>query len=309
MFSEVRPWTNVYGLARSLLALATAGTLVCNNSTVLFHPTSANPDALRMVGGPAMFGIFHLFGAQHLELARWIAVVVLAIVATGWQPRITALLHWWVAASFQVNAVVLDGGDQVASVLTLLLLPVALTDSRVWHWSKSCERHGSENVTTSRIVGAIGLIGVRVQVSGIYFHAALGKCKVPEWSDGTALYYWFTHPTFGAPAYLAPFIGIVTRHGALLTTMTWSVVALEFLLAAALVMPQKGWRATLVLGIALHMGIAIIHGLMSFSIVMVSALILYLWPAEREIHTGGWRLSCISNKEAGQARRRDTGGL
>src|ERR1700682_127963 len=41
-----QPWTNVYGLARSLLAAATAATLAFNGSDVLFTPASG------LDGGP-----------------------------------------------------------------------------------------------------------------------------------------------------------------------------------------------------------------------------------------------------------------
>jgi hypothetical protein len=48
----------------------------------------------------------------------------------------------------------------------------------------------------------------------------------------------------------------------------------------ALTMPKRYWKPLLVAGIALHAGIALIQGLVSFSIVMTAALILYLRPVE-----------------------------
>jgi hypothetical protein len=56
---------------------------------------------------------------------------------------------------------------------------------------------------------------------------------------------------------------------------------LEYLLSAALFMPKKYWRPLLVLGLGLHAGIIVLHGLLSFAIVMFGALVLYLRPMER----------------------------
>jgi hypothetical protein len=60
--------------------------------------------------------------------------------------------------------------------------------------------------------------------------------------------------------------------------LTWSVVVLEFALAAGLVVGKRYWRALLWGGIALHAGIIVLHGLVSFGFAMIAALILYLRP-------------------------------
>src|SRR5688500_5023921 len=132
--AAVNPWTTVYGLARTLLALGTAGTLIFNEPGLLFRPGSG---VLEYPICQSMwdFGLFCQF-SPFLGLARWVAVAVLLVTASGWRPRWTAVPHWYVAFSFQTSAITLDGGDQVAAVLTLLLLPLALTDKRRWHWQR-----------------------------------------------------------------------------------------------------------------------------------------------------------------------------
>jgi antimicrobial peptide system SdpB family protein len=170
-----------------------------------------------------------------------------------------------------------DGGDQVSVVLTLLLLPVTETDSRKWH----CQNSHQQAPHWRTLVALLALIAVRVQVAGIYLHAALGKLGVQEWVDGTALYYWFIHPDFGAVRPLWYLLEPLLRHGPILALMTWSVIIFELSLFMALVMPKRVWGYFLVAGLLFHGGIAAIHGLISFSLAMAGALVLYLRPIER----------------------------
>jgi antimicrobial peptide system SdpB family protein len=171
----------------------------------------------------------------------------------------------------------IDGGDQVSQVLTLFLLPIALTDSRMWHWQHSDNR----SACWKRLVALSAVVALRIQVAGIYLHAAIGKLGVQEWRDGTALYYWFIHPAFGAPRPVWYLLLPLLRHGLTLTLMTWSAIILELFLFTALVMPKRAWVYFLVAGLIFHAGIALIHGLMSFSIAMAAALVLYLRPIDK----------------------------
>lgn len=276
--SGQQPWTNVYGLARSLLASSTALTLAASHSATLFRPAAGIPDA-PACDGLGGIALFCLLGVERLEWARWIAVGVLLLTASGWKPRWTALPHWWISFSLQTTATTVDGGDQAAAVLTALLLPVALTDRRRWHWTLDREQ-GARGL--SCLVAASALVACRVQVAAIYFHAAVGKMRVPEWVDGTALYYWFTDPMFGLQE---PFVGWLwpaLSEGSVVAGLTWFVISLELALASGLVAPRRVWPGLLAAGVAFHAGIYLIHGLASFSLTMVGALILYLRPPERQ---------------------------
>lgn len=278
------PWTNVYGLARSLLAAGTALTLAANSPATLFRPIAGTTGEFPHCTGPIHgLGFFCLF-SEHLELARWLAVLVLCVVASGWRPRVTALPHWWLSLSFGLNAAVTDGGDQVTATLCLLLLPIALTDGRTWHWGAP----GRRGRPFARVLAHAAFVAVRIQVAGIYLHAAAGKFGVEEWADGTALYYWFNHPTFGAPGWLEAALRPFLTTGFSVGMLTWGVILSEFLLAAGLVASPRYWHLFLGLGLILHLGIAIVHGLTSFSIAMAAALILCYRPVSRPFK-GDWR--------------------
>jgi antimicrobial peptide system SdpB family protein len=277
---QVNPHGNVYGLARSLVAVSTLATLLFNDTSVLFRPAAGIPDVPIIIG----FGKFSIFAllAPKLDAARWISIAILLVVVTGWRPRLTGLLHWWITFSVQASSITIDGGDQIASILLLLLIPVTLTDSRQWHWTAPASlQPGKVSQYAASLVAISSLLMVRIQVAAIYFHSSVAKMGVAEWADGTALYYWFRHPTFGVPPWLRSWVDPLLLNGVTVALLTWGAVAFELLLFMALIMPKRFWQPLLIAGIAFHFLIALFHGLMSFSLIMSAALILYLRPHQR----------------------------
>jgi antimicrobial peptide system SdpB family protein len=275
------PWTNVYGLARSLLALGTATTLIFTPTAYLFPPL-VGLDAPPYCKGATRLGAFCLLPSTSLEVMRWLAVIALLVVASGWRPRLTAPLHWWIAFSVANNATLIDGGDQVPLVLCTLLLPVALTDRRRWHWSgpPSVALLLSAKSEAARFVALFFWTLARIQVAAIYFYAAIGKFGVEEWVDGTAVYYYFQHPVYGAATDVLWLLRPILKNPIGVATISWGTMVLEYLLSAALFMPKRYWRPLLIAGILLHAGIMVVLGLISFGIGMFGALVVYLRPME-----------------------------
>ena len=122
---------------------------------------------------------------------------------------------------------------------------------------------------------------IRLQVAGIYFHAATDKFTVEEWVNGTALYYWFTDPYFGVPDWLFPVVEPVIESSILLPVLTWSVMLFELLLFAGIVASARHRKWMLVKGMMFHAGISLFMGLISFMLAMWAALILYLRAPEK----------------------------
>ncbi|WP_432924891.1 sporulation-delaying protein SdpB family protein [Microbispora sp. CA-135349] len=271
--AELPPWTNVYGLARTLLALATAGTLTASPVDALFDPYGP------ACQGVSSLGLFCLVPEEQLGLTRGAAVAVLVVVASGWRPRLTALPHWWLTFGFQVSTVVPDGGDQIASVVTLLLLPVALNDRRRWHWHASAPSGEAPGPVASLVAWSAVLV-IRLQVAGLYFQASVSKLGREEWADGTALYYWLSDPMFGAPSWMSGILGPVLRDPLGVTVLTWGPLVVEFAVAMGLIVRRRAWPYLLASGVVLHCCIAALMGLTSFAVTMIACLILHLRPVE-----------------------------
>lgn len=279
----VRPWSNVVGVARSALALGTLLTLLLSDPVRLFGPVD-DAATIGMIGIPGWLNLFRLGGDPHLELTRTVAMVVLALVVVGWRPRWTAIPHWWVTWSFTASTRLPEGGDHLATCLTLLLVPLVLTDGRRWHWDAAPSAAG----VVPTVVARSALAVIRLQVCVVYLHAAVAKLGSSDWTGGCALFYWMRHPTFGAPTWLVDRLSGLLTSGVVVALLTWGVMVLELLLAAALVMSPERRRRLLVAGIAFHVGIAAIQGLVSFGMAMAGALILYLRPVDVPFRRPRW---------------------
>lgn len=287
MLSTVRfpvPWNPALGLARSLLAIGTAGTLAFTDATALFVPVAGRPDA-PYCAGPSGIGAFCLTDRVGLDVVRWLCVAVLLVVASGWRPRYTALPHWWIAFSVANSISLPDGGDQVTQVLTLLLVPVAVSDPRRWHWQPAPPSAQIRSASVRVGVATCLLFAVRLQIAGIYFQSSVAKLSHAEWADGTALYYWLNHRTFGAPAWLQPVTDWMVDKPPVLAVLTWGPLVIEFALVLSLLLPPRRRLWLLPAGILLHLGIAVTMGLWSFALAMCGAVILLVVPAGTRLDT------------------------
>jgi antimicrobial peptide system SdpB family protein len=265
--ARLNPWTDIYGLSRSLLAGASACTLAFNPTSVLFTPAVGATRVPICEHGQWDLSFFCIVQSDQLELARWLSVLLLAITASGLLPRLTALPHLWVSYSIFSSVTVRDGGDQVTLVLASLLFPVALLDPRQSHWSTVA--HGWRPKWVVLLAWSCFAL-IRLQVAGIYFVAGVAKLAQPEWANGTAMYYWalyFAAPKWVVAALGRPIVAVVS---------TWGTILFELTLALGLVLAKPVWPVLLISGIAFHFLIAVFLGLWSFSIAMVGALVLYL---------------------------------
>jgi hypothetical protein len=102
-------WTNVYGLGRSVLALGTLLTLVFNDYRTLFRPVNLTMRDIQPVALQKL-NLFFLFESRPY-LAQALAVLILAVTVAGWRPRLTGVLHAWVATS--LASACLPPGDGV----------------------------------------------------------------------------------------------------------------------------------------------------------------------------------------------------
>lgn len=270
--STTTPWTQNVGLARTLVMLSGLGTLLFSSVDTLIRPAAGL--SYPHCAGPAQIATWCLGSPPLFEIVRWFSVAVLAIAASGWRPRITAIPAWWVLFSTQAAATTVDGGDQIAANLALILIPLSLTDDRRWHWEVRSKQAG----VAVTLFAHVAVFAGAAQMSFVYLNAGLSKLSVPEWNDGTALYYWMNDPMFGPSEPLRSLISGALMSPLLLAAATWGPMILEFALGLALVLPSATRKPLLGLGVAFHCAIAVCMGLWSFAFVMTGGLLLLLVP-------------------------------
>ncbi|WP_299430327.1 sporulation-delaying protein SdpB family protein [uncultured Maribacter sp.] len=272
-FSELNPFTWVYGLGRTLIALSLLITFVFTDVNILFDSNIINSlgESNLLHNRINLFGII---GYENLYWSKIIVILILILVMLGTFPRITGIFHFWVFHSFHNACIYLDGGDQIGTILTALLIPITLLDSRNNHWKKS----NSKPKDFTMFLGRLFFIIISVQIAFIYFHTGIEKIyKLNEWVDGTAMYYILQGKYFGLNNLLIELISPFLK-SKYIYFLTWWVILSHLTLSFALFLKRNDKIIFFLLGITLHIGIAILMGLYSFSLVMLGALVLYLLP-------------------------------
>lgn len=266
-------FTNAYGMARSLFALCTLFNLAFNSKYTLFNETNFG-GATRQDYSSLNF--FLLFNYDNLIYAQIVGIVILLIVISGFYPRYTGILHWWVTFSYFHLTNVADGGDQIASNVTFLLIFITLLDTRKNHWIPSAKSNLYKNFFAALIFTLIS-----IQVAVIYLHSAIHKLyHVDEWIDGTAIYYWFNNTIFGLNSFTKEIIYPILDFPLAIYLLNWGVIVFEILLFCALLSSRKVKLRFFYIGIIFHLSIALLLGLVSFFMSMSACLMLYLYPKD-----------------------------
>jgi len=269
----VSPFNSSLAIARSLLALSTLLTVLLTPSETLFLSSPDNPDGVVCHAVAARWSLFCATGGAT-PFAVLVVVVVTVAVLTGYVPAVTAIPHWWVAWSLNISSPIRDGGDQVAAVLTLLLVPLLLLDRRRNHWTPDL-LWGARSWRTHGTAWA-ALVLVWVQASVLYANAAIAKFAVAEWANGTALWYWIQEPSFRPPAPFGWFVEAVhdSLPGAI--AVNYGAMALELSAAALLFVRPAVRRIALPIMLGFQFCIGVMFGLWSFFLAMAALLLLYL---------------------------------
>jgi antimicrobial peptide system SdpB family protein len=270
-------YTNIYGISRSLLALGLLITLLFNPIEMLFS------EELIEISRNKVFlydlNLFNLFGFKYLFWAKLIACLILILVILGVYPIFTGVLHWWVSYSFFTGSLIVEGGDQVMSILTFLLIPITLLDKRKNHWNSSVSQSNF-----SLYIGYIFIIFIKIQASVLYLQAGIDKIyKTIEWKNGTAIYYWFNDEIFGMPDFMLGVVNTILSHSVVIFLLNWFVIVFEILMSYMIIAPQKIKSLFFKGAVFFHFCIVIFHGLPTFFLSMVSILILYLLPLDENI--------------------------
>jgi antimicrobial peptide system SdpB family protein len=274
-----RPWKTAesfeprgipLALVRSILAFAQLTTILSSPDRLLFASPPGVMSETRCAGLRGV-SLWCLTGgdARADMLGRVISIAVLLVVITGYQPRWSCIAHYYVAFSIAVDMTANNGGDNVAEILTMLLIPVCFDDRRHWAWMKPT-RPLQPAWRGSAFAAHVML---RCQITIIYLTAAISKLAFPAWRQGTALGILAHDPETGILRAVRPSAQQLLSHVWAMDLLTWSVLAVETLIALSMAFRRRTRRYGLVLAIVLHGAIILLMGLFSFGLIMI-ALVL-----------------------------------
>lgn len=277
---------NIYnyklGLSRSILTLGTFLTLIFNDTELLF----SNPNKSSNLYTGDLFvlqkiNFFYLLPFNYIYILKYVAICILMIVVIGWRPRYTCIFHFWICISFNYSTTSIEGGDQIVSNLSFLLIPILLLDGRKWHWQNIISPTSTQRIQEKNLIGNFFHLIIKLQMCFIYLNAAIGKTAKKDWTNGTATYYWLNDPIFGLTDWLRPLMNPILSNALGVSALTWGCIAIELLLFMAITMKSSARFCLLIVGLAFHFMIIVFHGLFSFFFAMAGGLLLYLWVDNR----------------------------
>lgn len=203
----------------------------------------------------------------------------LVLVISGLVPIVSSVLHWWVSFSFFTGSSLYDGGDQVTMIATLLVIPVVASAPWRWGYRQPLTRPSPR----LREVGNLALILLSIQVFVLYFQAAVSKFGVAQWVDGTAMWYLLNEPTFGVGVdRIEPLAGVLSNPIAI-AVISWMPIAFELSIAFSQFGSSRNRRLVIAIAGLLHAAIALVMGIVSFSIAMVGVVTICAARGDRTL--------------------------
>ena len=115
----------------------------------------------------------HAPESTRIYVSKIIGIIVLLFVITGYFHKITSILHWYISFSLYSSLTIVDGGDQIASIITLLLIPIGLSDNRNNTWFR--DEPKLSNSTRLFFVSNSFLFIIQLQIAIIYLNSGVAK--------------------------------------------------------------------------------------------------------------------------------------
>ncbi|MGE0321273.1 MAG: HTTM domain-containing protein [Polyangiaceae bacterium] len=267
------------------------------NHFALFRPMSNH-----------LWSIYHAFSTPgEVKVLFWIHVAVYFCLWIGWRTRLMHVLSALLLCSISSRSILMENGGYVVLILLTvwsMFLPLGRRFSVDSLLASLRQRRESSvealNDRTSprldtRPVVNLAATALLFQWAVIYYFNAVHK-NGPPWKDGTAVYYFLQQDRM-----ISPFGGWIRHHLPLwaIKGMSWSALAIEFVLPALILTPIFFRRARLLawaLILALHLGIDSMVQLGPFSWAMMAMMSIF-------VHADFWSSLAARQRKKRSARR------
>jgi antimicrobial peptide system SdpB family protein len=240
----------------------------------------------RYLFGPEGLFPFDLFAAEmartaNFSLYAWsqsplyfeaifhVGILVAVLWLVGWRTRITTPLNYILLWSLhQRMPGIWDGGDNIIH----LILIYAMFANVGAYFSMDASRRKSQPASptpwtrASAMLHTSAMLAFAIQISLVYGIAGLYKVQGSVWQEGTALYYAFRGGQFVWPGVTE----WLYRNTLVVTAITYGTVAFQVGFPFLLFLNRHTRRLAVVLGFSFHLGIALVLGLVTFSLFMTS---------------------------------------
>lgn len=194
------------------------------------------------------------------------SIVVAALFSLGVVPRISAILFaLTTAANVDRNLQAIDAGQTLIVLLAFLLCFADTSRFSLFAFPNS--RLPALWTSIDTMVHNAARFLITWQIAMVYFWAAFYKLGGESWRDGTAMYYALHLERFLA---LPALSHLIAANAFLVASLTYST--LLFQMAFPFLIWNERLKPFLILiGVSVHAGIAVVMGLILFSLSMILA--------------------------------------
>lgn len=261
--------SRMLGISRTIMAISQLSFIALTDPKYFFVPVGGKDLAATCSEKNVNISAYCI-SPEHYDAINKVMIAILVVVASGFLPRITSVLHFWVSYSIASSVALPDGGETTMQVMSLFIMIACLADRRAWHWQVPEKRSRSE------ILAALAWAGswmVRIQIAYIYLHSGLAKLSVEQWADGTAVYYVSRMEYFGAGGLFANLFRDILSVPLFALASTWGTIVMEVLIAILIVSNRSRFaKIALLISAFIHVWIALMIGIISFAFIMVASV-------------------------------------
>ena len=163
------------------------------------------------------------------------------------------------------RSVIQDGGDNLARILLFYLL-----------FTLSVPRTLQKGQVSTRVyVHNMAVFAIYLQVAILYLISATAKLDGQSWINGTALYYVLQTASFAPPF---EWIRELIKNPYLVTFGTYATIIYQ--MAFPFMLLNRLHFLWVLIGISMHVGIALVMGLLPFGIIMTGAVLYTVRDSE-----------------------------
>jgi hypothetical protein len=251
-------------------------------------PPALLPPAELPGTGAALVLRYVPYTALGRSLLFGLAILSALGLGAGLNTRSAAILTFVLNRTLSIAHVGRNSGDQVVSVLTFLFVVAALAGHAQRVWSLDARGRGAPAE-----IPAWSTRLVQLQLVLVYFFSGFHKLASPDWYRGEALFY-VLQQTEWLRSHAA-----AIEHPVPIGLMTYGVLLFELMVFPVLVWPKATRGIVLLLGLLLHVGIALVMRVFVFGEIMPIFYLCFVEP--RRIVT---RLEAVAGRLLAGLRRR-----
>ncbi|WP_405831220.1 HTTM domain-containing protein [Streptomyces sp. NBC_01176] len=244
----------------------------------LFGPTAVLPwrDFVTQLHEGGSFSLYAWSSSEAWsQLVFHLGLIAALMVTLGIGGRAVLACHWVLLWSlYERQPVLLDGGDNLAYLVLLMLLATRCYDRFSLSSGladKLARRVPAQLSSLTTPLHNLGVVAVAAQMCLVYVVSGLYKVQGQMWQDGTALFYVLRVPEFSLPGVS----NLVYGNDFLVVAGTYvTVIFLVYFPLGVLVPALRPWAAAL--SISFHLAIAVCMGLTGFALTMIACDLVFL---------------------------------